>query len=148
MNELHVECSLPRQIKGQIKVSGTIVCGFLIRTASGPECQLQAEPLGHSFRPRLATVGLTSVRAATHCSKSRWLSARLTRRSQSCGMTIGQLLNTAQASASPHSRRQRLDQRHSSARPHSPAHKAFRSTYRQTVHKCSSDSTRNDLNHP
>jgi len=54
-----------KRLNGHTNVSGTVILGFLVGTAAGPEGRLQAEALRNAIHPSLTPVGLTSVRTAT-----------------------------------------------------------------------------------
>ena len=96
-----------------------------------------APPKGH---PRF-----TERRSAT---SSASVCGLLTSSTQSAKRRTGQADRSDLSLVLPQHQRDRLPHRHSSARRTRFARKAFRSTYRQSVKKCSSSLTGNDLNRP
>ena len=94
---------------GAKKVSGTIVFDVLARTASRTESQAKAKALVIRSAQSSLPNGCPRLTHRRSDSSSALLSARLTRVTQSFGISIGHLDRSAGDSASPNSRRQRLD---------------------------------------
>ncbi len=116
--------------------------------------KINLSPFLYANRSTVSATHLTAPNGRPRCTLCRTAasvssaSGAFTHATQLDGSATGPSLRKSSPCPLPRCRHHRLPQRQSSARATSLARRAFRSTYRHTVSRCSSVCTGKDLNRP